>query len=174
MQRLVSAYTITRRHLRNSMRSTTGAATFARLGRPRASHSRRSSSAASASIWFQDAGLLLSQRWAARNSWQPTSQRTSGNGDRHLREHKSFANFAEGDAFRRLVQCSLEALDRLTKAFGAETERLMMDRHDEMSAGFIGHLHGLFRSTVRMNPGIVRADRHDRQIDGTESAQPLK
>jgi hypothetical protein len=59
-------------------------------------------------------------------------------------------------------------------AFGAETERLMMDRHDEMSAGFIGHLHGLFRSTVRMNPGIVRADRHDRHIDGTESAQPLK
>jgi hypothetical protein len=46
-----------------------------------------------------------------------------------------------------------------------------MDRQDEMSAGFIGHLHGLFRSAVRMNPGIVSADRHDRQIDGTASAQ---
>jgi hypothetical protein len=40
-------------------------------------------------------------------------------------------------------------------AFGAETESLMMDRHDEMSASFIGHVHGLFRSAVRMNPGIV-------------------
>ena len=49
-----------------------------------------------------------------------------------------------------------------------------VDRHDEMSAGFIGHLHGLFRSAVRMNPGIVSADRHDRQIDGTGSAQLCK
>ena len=94
--------------------------------------------------------------------------------DRHLREHECFADFAEGDAFRCLPQRSLEALDRLTKAFGAETESLMMDRHDEMSAGFIGHLHGLFRSAVRMNPGIVSADRHDRQIDGTGNAQLRK
>ena len=50
----------------------------------------------------------------------------------------------------------------------------MMDRHDEMSAGFVGHVHGLFRSAVRMNPGIVSADRHDRQIDGAESAQLRK
>ena len=50
----------------------------------------------------------------------------------------------------------------------------MMDRHDEMSAGFIGHVHGLFRSAVRMNPGIVSADRHDRQIDGTGTAQLRK
>jgi NAD(P)H-nitrite reductase large subunit len=32
----------------------------------------------------------------------------------------------------------------------------------------------LFRSAVRMNPGIVSADRHDRQIDGTGSAQLRK
>jgi len=63
---------------------------------------------------------------------------------------------------------------RFAKVFGAEAESLMMDRHDEMSAGFIGHVHGLFRSAVRMNPGIVSADRHDRQIDGTESAQLRK
>jgi hypothetical protein len=75
--------------------------------------------------------------------------------DRHLREHECFADFAEGDAFRCLPQRSLEALDRLTKAFGAETESLMMDRHDEMSASFIGHVHGLFRSAVRMLPGVV-------------------
>ena len=61
--------------------------------------------------------------------------------------------------------------DRLAKVFGAEAESLMMDRHDEMSAGFVGHVHGLFRSAVRMDPGIVSADRHDRQIDGTGSAQ---
>ena len=40
-----------------------------------------------------------------------------------------------------------------------------------MSAGFIGHVNCLFRSTVRMNPGIVSANRHDCQIDGTESPQ---
>ena len=72
------------------------------------------------------------------------------------------------------MQRGLEALDRLAKAFGAEAESLMMDRHDEMSAGFIGHVHGLFRSAVGMNPGIVSADRHDRQIDGTASAQLRK
>src|SRR3984893_16077887 len=72
------------------------------------------------------------------------------------------------------MQRGLEALDRFAKAFGAEAESLMMDRHDEISAGFIGHLHGLFRSAVRINPGIVSADRHDRQIDGTGSAQLRK
>ena len=94
--------------------------------------------------------------------------------DRHLREHECFADFAQGNAFRCLMQRGLEALDRLAKAFGAETESLMMGRHDEMSASFIGHVHGLFRSAVRMNPGIVSADRHDRQIDGTGSAQLRK
>ena len=94
--------------------------------------------------------------------------------DRHLREHECFADFAEGDAFRCLMQRGLEALDRFAKVFGAEAESLMMDRHDEKSAGFIGHLHGLFRSAVRMNPGIASADRHDSQIDGTGSAQLRK
>jgi hypothetical protein len=81
---------------------------------------------------------------------------------------------AGGDAFRCLMQRGLEALDRFAKIFGAEVESLMMDWHDEMSASFIGHSHGLFRSAVRMNPGIVSADRHDRQIDGTGSAQLRK
>jgi hypothetical protein len=30
-----------------------------------------------------------------------------------------------------------------------------VDRHDEMSAGFIGHLHGLFRSAGRNHPGLA-------------------
>src|SRR6202023_1818068 len=76
--------------------------------------------------------------------------------------------------FRCLMQRGLKALDRFAKGFGAEAEGLMMDRHDEMSAGFIGHLHGLFRSAVRMDPGIVSADRHDCQIGGTGSAQLRK
>ena len=65
--------------------------------------------------------------------------------------------------FRCLPQRSLEALDRLTKAFGAETESLMMDRHDEMSAAFIGHLHGLFRNgsgQCANRGGTVEPDRH--------------
>src|ERR1700730_11011171 len=103
----------------------------------------------------------------------PASQRTTGK-DRHLREHECLADVADGDAFRCLPQRGLKALDRFAKVLGAEAESLMMDRHDEMSAGFIGHLHGLFRSAVRMNSGIVSADRHDRQIDGTESAQLRK
>src|SRR3984893_16769314 len=103
----------------------------------------------------------------------PASQRTTGK-DRHLREHECLADVADGDAFRCLPQRGLEALDRFAKVFGAEAESLMMDRHDEMSAGFIGHLHGLFRSAVRMNSGIVSADRHDRQIDGTGRAQLRK
>ena len=72
------------------------------------------------------------------------------------------------------MQRGLEANDRLAKVFGAEAESLMMDRHDEMSAGFVGHVYGLFRSAVRMDPRIVSADRHDRQIDGTGSAQLRK
>jgi hypothetical protein len=56
------------------------------------------------------------------------------------RRRHGTADFAEGDAFRCLPQRSLEALDRLTKAFGAETESLMMGRYDEMSASFIGAL----------------------------------
>ena len=92
---------------------------------------------------------------------------TVGTKDRHPREHKCLADFAEGDAFRCLMQRGLEALDRFAEVFGTEAESLMMDRHDEVSAGFIGHLHRLFRSTVRINPRIVSADRHDRQIDGT-------
>src|SRR5580704_1721710 len=111
----------------------------------------------------------LSQVGASGQRLRPASQPTGETEDQHLREHECLADFAEGDAFRCLPQRSLEALDRLTKAFGAETESLMMDRHDEMSASFIGHVHGLFRSAVRMNPGIPSADRHDRQIDGTGS-----
>ena len=50
----------------------------------------------------------------------------------------------------------------------------MMHRHNEMSVGIFGHFYGLFRSAVRIDPGIVRAARHDRQIDGTEGAQLRK
>src|SRR6202047_3124711 len=118
----------------------------------------RSSSAASASNWFHGA-RPCGRRWAGRASWHRRLNEQVGTKVRHLRKHKSLAAFAEGDAFRRLVQRSLEALDRLAKTFDAETKSEMMDRYDEMSAGFIGHLHGLFRCAVRMNPGIVSANK---------------
>jgi mannose PTS system EIIA component len=82
-----------------------------------------------------------------------------GTKDRHLRVYECFADFAVGNAFRCLMQRGLEALDRFAKAFGAEAERLMMDRHDEMSASVIGHLHGLFRSAVA-------------RMDATDSRDP--
>jgi hypothetical protein len=44
-----------------------------------------------------------------------------------------FRRFRGGRCVPVFPQRSLEALDRLTKAFGAETESLMMDRYDEMS-----------------------------------------
>jgi hypothetical protein len=98
----------------------------------------------------------LSQVGASGQRLCPASQPTRGKRkNRHLREHEGLADFAEGNAFRSLMQRGLEALNRFAKIFGAEVESLMMDRHDEMSASFIGHVHGLFRSAVRMNPGIV-------------------
>ena len=36
--------------------------------------------------------------------------------DRHLREHECFADVAEGDAFRCLMQRGLEALNRFVKS----------------------------------------------------------
>lgn len=47
----------------------------------------------------------------------------------------------------------------------------MMHRQNEMSASVIGHLHGLFRGAVRMDPGIVSPDRHDRQVDRAQNPQ---
>jgi hypothetical protein len=38
---------------------------------------------------------------------------------------------------RHWVNEPLDTLDRFAKVFGTEAESLMMDRHDEMSAGFI-------------------------------------
>jgi hypothetical protein len=62
----------------------------------------------------------------------------------------------------------LEALDRFAKVFGAEVESLMMDRHDEMSAGVIGHLRGLFWSAVRYEKSQIQA------LDRTQPGLPLK
>ena len=41
----------------------------------------------------------------------------------------------------------------------------MMNRHDELRAGVVGHLHGLLGIAVSANPGVVTTDRHDREID---------
>src|SRR5262249_51411209 len=80
-------------------------------------------------------------------------------------------DFAQGDAFRRLAQRGLEALDRLAKAFGAQPEGLMMDRQDEIGARFIGHFHRLLPGAMRTNPGVINAALHQCQINRTASAQ---
>ena len=41
-----------------------------------------------------------------------------GTKDRHLGEHECLADFAEGDAFRGLMQRDLEAFDRFAKVLG--------------------------------------------------------
>jgi hypothetical protein len=81
------------------------------------------------------------------------------------RENEGLADFAKGDAFRRSFEGCLEPLDWFAQWFETEPESLMMHRHDELGAGAIRHLDCLLRGAMRPDPGIVRADRHDREID---------
>lgn len=80
-------------------------------------------------------------------------------------QHESLANFAKRDALRSVTKDSLEALDGFPQWLETEPERLMVHRHDESRAGCSCHRHCLLRRAVRLDPGIVRPDRHDREID---------
>jgi hypothetical protein len=80
------------------------------------------------------------------------------------RQQKGFADFAESDAFRLIAQRGFEALNWFTEWFEADAKRLVIDRYDESGAGVIRHLHSLLGIAVSANPGVVTADRHDREI----------
>jgi len=47
-----------------------------------------------------------------------------------------------------------------------------VDRHDEMSAGFIGNLHGFFPSAGRMNPGMEKKLTHRDLVGNLDEAAP--
>src|SRR6185437_16895331 len=58
-----------------------------------------------------------------------------------------------------------KALNRLVARFTAELEGLVMNRENPLGAGIVGHLRGLLGIAVEANPGIVRADRHNGEVD---------
>jgi hypothetical protein len=133
-------------------------------GAPPSATERRHSAAAILPLLYP-----LSYVGACGQKLHQASQRTSENERSGSTEHECLADFAESDAFRCLTRSGLKALDRLAKAFEAEAESLIMGRHNEMSAGFIGHPHRLFWSAVRMNPGIVSANRMSAKSMGPEA-----
>src|SRR5438132_12949859 len=79
---------------------------------------------------------------------------------------KLLADPADGHAVRTIASHSVEALDRLQQRLAAELKCLVMYGDEALGAGVVSHLPGLLRSAMVMNPGIVRADGHDGEIDG--------
>ena len=77
---------------------------------------------------------------------------------------KFLAEGADGYAVGVIAGGLAEALDRFVKGFAAELECLMVHRDEKLGPGIISHEPSLFGRAVEMNPGIVSADGHDRQI----------
>src|SRR4051812_17429243 len=58
----------------------------------------------------------------------------------------------------------LYPFDRLEVRLATEAKRLMVYRQEELRARVLSHLPRLFRCAMCVNPGIVRAYGHDRQV----------
>jgi len=84
------------------------------------------------------------------------------------------ADFLQGQPLRRAGECALQAFDRLAGRLAAELEGPMMDGEDEVRTRIVRHLQSLFGRAVRANPGIIRADRHDGEIQTPCGAEPAK
>src|SRR5215472_14814505 len=69
------------------------------------------------------------------------------------------------------MQRRFEAFDRLAERLKAEPECLMMNGHDETGARSTSDLNRLFRRAMRMDPRIVSANGHDRQVNRSMRAQ---
>jgi hypothetical protein len=91
----------------------------------------------------QPLSRLRDTSWRRAKATNNSINRQGGAKDRHLREQECFADLTEGDAFRCLILCSAAWKRRIGSRKSSE---LRLDRHDEMSAGFIGHLQGLLMS----------------------------
>src|ERR1041385_4794835 len=82
---------------------------------------------------------------------------------------KRLADIGPADAFG--IDRGVQTLDRFARAFTAELERLEMNREKVRRAGAVGHVDCLLRRAMRVDPRVVRADRHDREIERTFAAQ---
>lgn len=83
-----------------------------------------------------------------------------------VRQDKRLADLAERDPVWLRNERRFEALNRLVEWLKAQSESLMMHRHDVVNAGGVTHRDHLFRSGVGANPWLVSADGHDREIVG--------
>ena len=77
---------------------------------------------------------------------------------------KFLANSGEGHAVEVRSGGLVETLDGFRKRFAAELECLVMNGDEKLGSGIIAHSPCLLRRAVVVNPGIVRADRHNGQI----------
>src|SRR6266480_3509166 len=86
-------------------------------------------------------------------------------------QQECLADFAEGDAFRCLLECCLETFNRFPQRLETESKCLMMHWHDKLRTGGVCHVDCLLGCAMRSDPRVVRSDRHDREIDATAFAQ---
>jgi len=85
------------------------------------------------------------------------------------RSARRLADLAQSKALRLTRKGLSESLDRLQRRFAAQSERLMVDGHDQARAGIVGHRDCLLGSAVCPDPRIVRTDGHDGGIEGTKA-----
>src|SRR4051812_39289094 len=81
------------------------------------------------------------------------------------RTHERFSDSTQRDAFGFGLQSCLETFYRLVHRFFAQAESLMVDRHDVPGIRQGGQINGLLRIAVIPDPGVIRADWHDRQFE---------
>src|ERR1700719_3855337 len=87
------------------------------------------------------------------------------------RQDKCLADFTQRNALRSLAQGGFEAFDWFSHWLEAESEGLMMNRHDEARACVVCHFNCLLGRAMRADPRVVSADGHNCDIDGPVSAQ---
>ena len=80
---------------------------------------------------------------------------------------ETFADFAQSQPLRLVVQGGLQSLQRFGHWLITQAERLMMDWDDVTGAGLVGHFHGLFRGAMVPNPRLISANGHDGHFERT-------
>ena len=83
--------------------------------------------------------------------------------------NERLADLTQREALRFLGQGGFGALDGFEHRFVAEAEGLMVNGDEVASAGLVGHVYGLLGRAMVPDPGIVRANGHDREIVRTVS-----
>src|SRR5690606_30929495 len=89
-------------------------------------------------------------------------------------QNECFPNIAQSNALRFSGESFLEPFDWFLEWFASKVKRLVMHRHDVLSASVVCHPDSLFRGAMRPDPGIVGADRHDPQVITPPASQRAK